>query len=422
MEKVMFILHMYSVGGAERRCVSIANHLASRGVKVKIVLLDMNKMYACKKNHNGLEIDIGFADYPGVNIPADEGVELVYLLHRNELPLTADKQVTCVAFDENNLPPKQAGDYIVNTDTAQKKKAKKQLIQLEELYVNRIYQYVKKHPDYKVISWMTFCNIATAVALDSLPNDFAFVECTSPDVEFPSDSGFNYLKALFYPRASAAFFQTREMRDFYTYLPKLKSFVIPNPILSKLPHHAGEKRTKNIVNFCRVEKPKNLELLIDAFSALCDQYPGYRLHIYGDGSEKEHLLSIVNQQNLQEYVTFFDFTPDVHSKVINDAMFVSTSNREGISNSMIEAMALGIPTICTDCHGGGARAIINDGENGLLVPMENKCALVAAMSKIIESPELSERLSKKGAELRTILSIANVGKMWEQAIETPWNI
>ena len=66
--------------------------------------------------------------------------------------------------------------------------------------------------------------------------------------------------------------------------------------------------------------------------------------------------------------------------------------------------------------------IIKDGENGLLVPMEDKYALLAAMSKIIESPELSDRLSKKGAEIRTTLSICNIGKKWEKAIKTPWHI
>lgn len=421
MEKVMFILHMYSVGGAERRCVSIANYLVSHGVKVKIVLLDVNKMYACKKEHNGLEIDIGFADCHGVRIPADERVELVYLLHRDEPPL-AEENITCVAFEENDLPPKHAGDYIKNTDTEQKKKAKKQLEQLEELYVDRIYQYVKRHPEYKVISWMTFCNIATAVALSSLPNDFAFVECTSPDIEFPKDSAFNYLKEMFYHRASAGFFQTEQMRDYYTYLPDMNTYVIPNPILGNLPCCPITKRNKNIVNFCRVEKPKNLELLIETFSLLREKHPEYHLHIYGDGSEKEYLKSIVKQKQLEPSVAFFDFTPDVHKKVMADAMFVSTSNREGISNSMIEAMAIGLPTICTDCHGGGARAIIKDGENGLLVPMEDKYALLAAMSKIIESPELSDRLSQKGAEIRATLSICNIGKKWEQAIKTPWHI
>lgn len=416
----MLILHMYSVGGAERRCVSIANYLAAHGVKVKIVLLDMNKMYACKRNNNGLEIDIGFVDSPTVKIPASEQVELVYLLHRDESPLS-EEGITYVPYDENDIPPKDADDYIKDTDTEQKDNAKKQLKQLEELYVNRIYQYVKRFPDYKIISWMTFCNIATAVALNSLPNDFAFVECTSPDIEFPKDSGFNYLKETFYCRASAAFFQTEEMRNYYTYLPDIKAYVIPNPILANLPYSLITKRKKKIVNFCRVEKPKNLELLIEAFSLLHKKYPQYQLHIYGDGSEKEHLKSIVKQRQLEQSVVFFDFASDVHEKVMDYAMFVSTSNREGISNSMIEAMAIGLPTICTDCHGGGARAMIKDGENGLLVPMEDKNALLDAMVKIIESPQLSDSLSKKAAEIKTTLSISNIGKKWERAIKTPWH-
>lgn len=419
MEKVMFILHMYSVGGAERRCISIANYLAAHGTKVKVVLLDINKMYACKKNHNGLEIDIGFVDCHEIPIPADPRVELVYLLHRKERPLEG-KPIACINFEEDNLPPKHAADHIPHTDTEQKKRAQRQLEQLEALYVDRIYQYVKKHPDYKVISWMTFCNIATAVALNSLPNDFAFVECTSPDIEFPQDSALNYLKEMFYPRACAGFFQTEQMRDYYTYLPDMKAYVIPNPILGDLPYCKIAKRNKHIVNFCRVEKPKNLELLIETFLMLHEKYPEYRLHIYGDGSEKEYLKSIVKQKNLDQSVTFFDFTPDVHKKVMSDAMFVSTSNREGISNSMIEAMAIGLPTICTDCHGGGARAIIKDGENGLLVPMEDPYALLEAMSKIIESPELSNRLSIKGTEVRVTLSISSIGKQWEQAINAPW--
>ena len=76
MEKVMFILHMYSVGGAERRCVSIANYLASHGVEVKIVLLDINKMYACKQNHDCSK------DHPHAGI-SDSDVIIELLRGRN---------------------------------------------------------------------------------------------------------------------------------------------------------------------------------------------------------------------------------------------------------------------------------------------------------------------------------------------------
>lgn len=419
MEKVMFILHTYSVGGAERRCVCVANYLALHGVKVKIVLLDINKMYNCKKDNNGLEIDIGFADSPAVEIPVNPQVELVYLLHKNEKPLT-EGNITCIPYNENNRLLKHADDHIKNPDNEIKNKAKNQLEQLEELYINRIYQYVRHFPEYKVVSWMTFCNLATAVALYDLPNDFAFVECTAPDIEFPKESGFNYLKEMFYHRADAAFFQTEEMKKYYTYLPYIKAYVIPNPLLADLPKPSTGKRNKNIVNFCRVEKPKNLELLIDTFALLHTKYPDYRLHIYGDGSQKEKLKAMVKQMGLKNEVIFFDFTANVHEKVLNDAIFVSTSNREGISNSMLEAMAIGLPVVCTDCYGGGAKAMIEDGKNGLLVPMDDKFALLDAIEKIVKSSKLSEKFSKNAVKIKKKLSISNIGKMWEEAIKADW--
>ncbi len=412
----MFILHTYSVGGAERRCVRVANYLAEHGVNVKLVLLDVHKMYACKPHHNGLEIDICLVDAPKVSVPVHENVEVVYLLHDGEETLV-NEDITCVPYERQTVLPYDADASFTAADM---QAAKAQLKQLEDLYIRRIYAYVKRFPAYKVVSWMTFCNIATAAALQTLPNDFAFAECTSPDIEFPKDSVFNLLKRHFYPRAQAAFFQTEEMRRFYTYLPRLKTYVIPNPIMENLPMPSTAARNRNIVTFCRVEKPKNLPLLIQAFGLLYEQYPDYRLHIYGDGSEKQQLLSLVKEKALQEVVTFFDFTPHVHEEVLHDAMFVSTSDREGISNSMIEAMAIGLPTICTDCHGGGARATIRHGENGLLVPMGDALALVEAMTAAIRSPELAATLSDNGAAVRTMLSISNIGNMWMTALGDDW--
>ena len=81
-------------------------------------------------------------------------------------------------------------------------------------------------------------------------------------------------------------------------------------------------------------------------------------------------------------------------------MFVSSSDREGISNSMLEAMAVGLPCVCTDCLGGGARMMIEDGENGLLVPMKDANALCLAMKKIIENPALAEKLSQNAVKIR----------------------
>ena len=79
------------------------------------------------------------------------------------------------------------------------------------------------------------------------------------------------------------------------------------------------------------------------------------------------LKQFVKANQLDEVVSFLPFTSSVHQEIIADAMYVNSSDYEGISNAMLEAMAIGLPVICTDCPIGGAKAIIHDHENGLLV-------------------------------------------------------
>ena len=98
-------------------------------------------------------------------------------------------------------------------------------------------------------------------------------------------------------------------------------------------------------------------------------------------------------------------------------MFVSSSDYEGISNSMIEAMAIGLPTICTDCPAGGARAIIKDHENGILVPVNDVEAMYKAMKEIAENEELAEKISFNGTKLKEELSVDKIVNQWLEIIE-----
>ena len=97
-------------------------------------------------------------------------------------------------------------------------------------------------------------------------------------------------------------------------------------------------------------------------------------------------------------------------------MFVSSSDFEGMSNSMLEAMAMGIPTVCTDCPAGGARAIIKDHENGLLTPLGNTEALYRAMQEVAASSELANTLSRNAVGLRDELTVDKIVEQWEAII------
>ena len=79
---------------------------------------------------------------------------------------------------------------------------------------------------------------------------------------------------------------------------------------------------------------------------------------------------------------------------------------------LLEAMAIGLPTICTDCPCGGARAVIENGKNGLLIPVGSKSDLIVAMERIADRPELAERLSMNGSAIRNKLAPGAVVGSW----------
>ena len=93
-------------------------------------------------------------------------------------------------------------------------------------------------------------------------------------------------------------------------------------------------------------------------------------------------------------------------------MFVTSSDWEGISNSLIEAMACGLPTIATDCIGGGAKAMIEDHVNGILVPMGDSDALCKAMCEIAENEELVKTLSENALKINETLNQDVIIQKW----------
>jgi glycosyltransferase involved in cell wall biosynthesis len=109
---------------------------------------------------------------------------------------------------------------------------------------------------------------------------------------------------------------------------------------------------------------------------------------------------------------------DVLDVVKDCAMFVSSSDYEGLSNSMLEAMAIGLPCVCTDCLGGGARELIKDGENGLLVPTKDAKALAEAMCSMVDDKELSKRCSDNASKIREELSAEYIADKWHEYIES----
>lgn len=216
-------------------------------------------------------------------------------------------------------------------------------------------------------------------------------------------------------------FQTEDAKKYFDMDIQKKSKVIPNPIKENLPERYIGEREHRIVTFSRLNKQKNIPLLLRAFANFSKLHNEYILEIYGRGEEMKNLICETERLGISDRVKFMGFCSNIHEKIRTARMYISSSDYEGISNSMLEALAIGLPSICTDCPAGGARMTIENNINGILIPVGDQGALEEKMELLAEDNELVEKLSENAIEIRSKLSIFNVADEWISFIENDKN-
>lgn len=220
-----------------------------------------------------------------------------------------------------------------------------------------------------------------------------------------------------YRQAHWIVFQTPDAQRCYSKKVQRKSSIIPNPLnLDQLPFPFEGKREHIIVAVGRLAEEKNFSLLIHAFAEFHKIYKDYKLIIYGDGPLKKVLNAEIKSLQLESYVKLPGFVPSVDEKMYKSAMYISTSNHEGISNSMLEALGMGIPTIVTDCPIGGSKMFVTTDKNGILIPMNDKKSLVNAMKKIADDAKYASSLSQNAVQIRHDLDAITISKKWMDLI------
>ena len=238
---------------------------------------------------------------------------------------------------------------------------------------------------------------------------------------YPSEKLIKKLRNIAYSQAEGIVFQTTGARDYFGRKIAGNSTIIINPITGHLPEYYRGIRERRIVNFCRIESQKNIKLLIDAFDIFQRKMRGYTLDVFGEGEEKARLIKYVEEKKLSEVIHFKGYSNDIYNEIYRCSLFVSSSDYEGISNSMLEAMALGLPVICTNCPPGGAKTVIKTGYNGILVPVGNAETLADEMFNVLSNEKLMLKLSRNAIEIREKLDVKNVADKWQEYIEDKIN-
>lgn len=208
-------------------------------------------------------------------------------------------------------------------------------------------------------------------------------------------------------------FQTEGAKSFFGKHIQKKAVVIPNPLISEsLPEVYRGERERLIVSVGRLMSVKNHNMLITAFSQIADKYSDYKLVIYGEGVLREELEEYINDIGLSDRILLPGNKENVLDLIKSASLFVFTSNSEGMPNALIEAMALGLPCVSTDCPCGGPKELITDGENGYLVPVGDVDSLVKQLTFILENRDCAEKIARNAVKIRDRLDIKIIGAQW----------
>ena len=222
----------------------------------------------------------------------------------------------------------------------------------------------------------------------------------------PSLDGNLKLKSKIFKKSDGVVFQTERAKLWYSTDIQKKSIVIHNAVGNDLVYKIPQitDRKKKIAAVGRLSSQKDYPTLFRAFRHVLDVYPNYTLELFGEGPEKENLIRYADDLGILENVKFMGVHKDAILKIADSACYVLSSLYEGMPNALMEAMAVGLPCISTDCHNGPAELIENE-KNGILVPVGDSDALSKAILRMIEDREFAQSC---GTEAKKILETHNV--------------
>lgn len=261
-------------------------------------------------------------------------------------------------------------------------------------------------PSYRILLLKKFIKVPIIIS-----------DRNDPNKEYQSFISKFLMKRL-YPKADGFVFQTEEQKKFFDKNIQDKSIIIYNPIKDEfLNINKAAQKEDTIISVGRLVEQKNQKMLIEAFSKIAKEYSNYKLKIFGTGPLELSLKKQIEELNLSNKIMLCGVCDDIKTELEKARIFVLSSDYEGMPNALIEAMAVGLPVISTDCPCGGPKELIENEKNGLLIEVGNVEELEKKMKYLIENQEKAIEMGKNAEQIKETLNSVNILKQWECYIE-----
>lgn len=275
--------------------------------------------------------------------------------------------------------------------------------------IRAVRKEIKQSKPDAVISFMMTMNIVTAFACKG--TGVRFIPSERNDPSKGRSALRAKLAAYAYTSSYRTVMQTERAKNYFSRGIQDKSIIIPNPVTVQVT--AEGTNPNKIVSVGRLTEQKNHAILIESIITLSKEFPKITLDIYGEGPKRNELQDKIDAAGLTDRITLKGNVLDVHERIKDAGLFVLSSNYEGTSNALLEAMMMGLPCISTDC--AGSDEAIEDGKSGMIVPVGDTEALTGAIRKmLIDRPRAIEMALRARDRVSKNYSVDNVSRMWIQ--------
>lgn len=230
-----------------------------------------------------------------------------------------------------------------------------------------------------------------------------FADHSNP--ERKGQSPFPLLDKIVYPRVKGVLVLSEAARrKIQNSFGQKNAFIIDNPV--SFPVARIVEKENVVISMGRLSPEKGQDVLIRAFALI---QGNWKLHLLGDGQIRPELEKLVTELKLQDKVVFLGLQKDIAFHLSRAKIYVMPSHTENFPMALIEAMAVGLPCVATDCMPWrGDDDFITNGENGIKVPVGCHEQLASGITQLIEDTDLRYKLATKALEIKDRYNLENI--------------
>lgn len=271
-------------------------------------------------------------------------------------------------------------------------------------------RYIKQSQPDVVVPFMEAVYCFTLIAL---------IGCKVPVISSeridPRKSPFlrNVLRKIILPLTDWLVVQTQVIKKFYPQFIQKKTSIIYNPVSDQVFHLPEVEKEDVVISVGKLDDQKNHALLINAFSKVAQDFPSWKLIIYGEGPLRDSLQIIINSLELTGRVLLPGRSEHVIEEMNRSKIFAFPSNYEGMSNAILEAVCVGLPVVTTNVS--GAEELVQDG--GYVVPIGSEDQLVESLRCLMADSSLRYQMGENNKKRAHAYDIDLIYRQWKSLIK-----